>query len=64
MGVSAKEKKPKDKKEMNGKKSDRQGAFTSKPWNESTTEEKIKGVTGTAAAAAVAGTLLYHTLKS
>lgn len=64
MGVSAKEKKPKDKKEMNDKKSDRQGAFTKKPWNESSIAEKIKGVAGTAATAVAAGGLLYHVLKS
>jgi hypothetical protein len=61
MGVSSNTKKPKHQKQMSGeKKKDDQGAITKKPWAESSTADKIKGVTITAAA----GALLYGALKA
>lgn len=60
MAMSQKDKKPKDKKDMGSKKKDDQGAFTKKPWAESSGKEKAFGVAATAAAAGA----LYAVLKS
>lgn len=59
MATHQKEKKAKDKKEMTSK----QGAFTKKPWNESSTSEKVKGVGITAAAAGIAGLVIRGAMK-
>lgn len=59
MAMQQKDKKVKDKKEMTSK----QGAFTKKPWKESTTSEKVKGVGITAAAAGVAGLIIHGAMK-
>jgi hypothetical protein len=63
MGITAKGAKVKDQKHMNSSKSDEVGAFTRKPWAESTTKEKVAGVAVTAAAYGVAGATMYHAFK-
>lgn len=64
MAMQEKDKKSKGKTSMQKRtETTEQGAFTKKPWADSTTSEKVKGVSATAAAAGLAGTLLYHTFK-